>query len=355
MTTENLPTSATPPLPDGVMASLHTPDAADLQPTPNAIAADIASTEPPIVPELPADPATLEQTVAGEQPINEVVTEPGDGKPFIGDPNTLIKDKDAAAEHAYAYKPFFDADLDHWQELSDEVAGALEWLGTAAAEKAMAKYEAGKKEMTEGEQAILEKAATFKTIVPEGSSDEQHDIVAGRIQTYPNNNEAKSKALTTAEKALSLVIDLRTQEIMDREDLSDRDKLRMISSLGQTQEYAKNELGMRQGGGSYPENPVQLIAEWQHYGQPAERLTEVLWGMFAGKLGRGGQETYAIAAIEGIARVNRQSFEEVFNQVSGLVSEVAATSAVKPSIDSDLERLGYLWSGSKQQYVRMAD
>lgn len=265
--------------------------------------------------------------------------------------DTRVADKDEALEGAYAQKPFVDAKLNYADDLTESQKVALDWLGSAEAEKAMAKYRAGKEQMTEAEQAIVERIEKLKTI-----SDGNREYSLSHIQLGVNvpdrdKPEIKETKLNQAETLLATVIDMKVAEVMGRDDLTESQKLAELSSLSFTQSVVREDLGLGQGGGSRRSTEVEgLVREFvSHPSSTREAL--MLGKIVSGLVNR--QELDCAIAIEKIADITHSSFDDAFAPYKPMI-EQSYQEGHGHDIDNVMERHGYIWSERKGKFLKLA-
>lgn len=268
-----------------------------------------------------------------------------------GQGDTRVLDKDEALDGAYAQKPFVDAKLDHADNLTPVQKELLDWLGSEAAEKAMADYRAGKEQMTEAERAILERIDRFRTI---GNTNREYTI--SQIHLGVNvpdrdNPETKKAKLDQAEALLGAVIDIKVAEVMGRDDLSEKQKLNELSSLLYAQSVVEEDLGVERGSGGRRSRDVAGLAREFVTHPESVRVALMLGKIVSGLVNR--EEWTSINAVESIAVITHSDFDKALAPYK-LMIEQSYKEGHGHDIDNQMERHGYIWSEHQGKFLKLA-
>ncbi len=268
-----------------------------------------------------------------------------------GQGDTRVLDKDEALDGAYAQKPFVDAKLDHAEDLTPGQKELLDWLGSEAAEKAMADYRAGKEQMTEAEQAILERVDGFRTV---GNTNREYaisQIHLGANVPDRDNPEIKEAKLDQAEALLGTVIDTKVAEVMGRDDLTEKEKLGQLSSLSFTQSVVEEDLGIERGGGGRRSRDVAGLAKEYETHPESVRVALMLGKIVSGLVNH--EESTSVAAVENIADITHSDFDEALAPYKSMI-EQSYKEGHGHDIDGQMGRHDYIWSERQGKFLRLA-
>ena len=263
--------------------------------------------------------------------------------------DALITDKEEAVEAAYAAKPFEDAKIEKADKLSDDQQEVLSWLSSEAAESAVKSYRESKTQMTEAESAIREHFEPVRQIANSEESSWEKDKASFGSGTI--SEEERDKKYSTTEKLLQEIVDDQFETIMQNEESSDRDKLNGVQQLAKIRTALRAELALNQGENPFPGSPSELMHRYE--AQP-EMLIPVLWGKFIASAVQ-DRGFFSIDALEQISKLTGQPFETLFDKLHDTFVEANASSANKSGTDQALDRQGYLWSPSRNRYVKISE
>ena len=263
--------------------------------------------------------------------------------------DALITDKEEAVEAAYAAKPFEDKKIEKAEELSAEQQEALSWLASEAAEDAVKSYRESKTQMTEAEAVIREHFEPVRRIANSEESSWEKDKASFGSGT--TSEEERDKKYSTTEKLLQEIVDDQFETIMQNEESSDRDKLNGVQQLAKIRTALRAELALNQGENPFPGTPSELM---HRYEKEVEMILPIMWGKFiAGAVQDRG--FFSVDALEQISKLTGQPFETLFDKLHDTFVEANAGSANKSGTDQALDRQGYLWSPSRNRYVKISE
>lgn len=205
--------------------------------------------------------------------------------------------------------------------------------------------------MTEAEQAILEKADEFTTLITYSEEATAKRMTTDYYETFPERVER----LRRAEETLKFVVDMLTREALDDDSMSNKEKLEQVQSLSSTQSMAQQRLGISNGGGNrgyFQQEARELIS--------GHKMFDVarMWGLVVGDLNSRFPHR-SLEALDELAKLEGTDFATQYEKIRPIIDVVQPRehedSMGRGNFDRSMERRGYIWSSNKNAYVRLAE